>query len=104
MKSAGTEPEKIVGYLNKLKNYPGVFGDISFTADRHDGYPDDGSRHGRGQFAEERRVQAGAGIRVVARASSRTVRVGNSEACPPTPATSLDWWPHGANVLSSARP
>ena len=41
MKSAGTEPDQIVGYLNKLKGYPGVYGDISFTPDQHNGYPDD---------------------------------------------------------------
>ena len=40
MKNVGTEPEKIVGYLNKLGEFPGVYGNISFTADRHDGYPD----------------------------------------------------------------
>jgi branched-chain amino acid transport system substrate-binding protein len=42
VKASGSEPEQIVGYLNKLNNYPGVFGDISFTPERHDGYPDDG--------------------------------------------------------------
>jgi branched-chain amino acid transport system substrate-binding protein len=42
IKATGPEPEQIVGWLNKLSNYPGVFGDISFTADRHDGYPDEG--------------------------------------------------------------
>jgi branched-chain amino acid transport system substrate-binding protein len=41
MKAVGTEPEAIVGYLNKLKGFPGVYGDISFAADKHDGYPDD---------------------------------------------------------------
>jgi branched-chain amino acid transport system substrate-binding protein len=41
MKNVGTEPEKIVGYLNQLKNFPGVYGDIAFTADQHNGYPDD---------------------------------------------------------------
>ncbi len=41
MKKVGTEPEQLVGYLNKLKGYPGVYGDISFTSDRHDGYPDE---------------------------------------------------------------
>src|SRR5262249_51771450 len=41
MKNAGTEPAQFVGYLNKLQGFPGVFGDISFTPDRHDGYPDD---------------------------------------------------------------
>ncbi|HEY0909469.1 MAG TPA: ABC transporter substrate-binding protein [Bradyrhizobium sp.] len=41
IKSAGTEPEQITGYLNKLKRYPGVFGDITFTPEEHNGYPDD---------------------------------------------------------------
>jgi len=41
MKSSGIEPERIVAYLNKLKGYPGVFGDITFTPDEHNGYPDD---------------------------------------------------------------
>jgi branched-chain amino acid transport system substrate-binding protein len=41
MKAAGTEPEQFVGYLNKLKGYPGVYGDISFSPDLHNGYPDD---------------------------------------------------------------
>ena len=40
MKAVGTEPDKIVGYLNQLKDFPGVYGDISFTPDRHNGYPD----------------------------------------------------------------
>ncbi len=41
IKAGGTEPDKIVGYLNQLKGFPGVYGDISFTPDRHNGYPDD---------------------------------------------------------------
>jgi branched-chain amino acid transport system substrate-binding protein len=41
MKNAGTEPEQIVGYLNKLKGYPGVYGEMTFTPDQHNGYPDD---------------------------------------------------------------
>jgi branched-chain amino acid transport system substrate-binding protein len=41
VKSAGAEPAQIVGYFNQLKDFPGVFGDISFTPDRHDGYRDD---------------------------------------------------------------
>src|SRR5262252_1441380 len=41
MKNVGAEPEQIVGYLNKLKGFPGVYGDISFTPDQHDGYPDE---------------------------------------------------------------
>src|SRR3954470_10964421 len=41
IRNVGTEPEQVVGYLNKLKEYPGVYGDISFTSERHDGYPDE---------------------------------------------------------------
>jgi branched-chain amino acid transport system substrate-binding protein len=41
VKSSGAEPAQIVSYLNQLKDFPGVFGDISFTPDRHDGYRDD---------------------------------------------------------------
>ena len=41
MKNVGTEPEQIVGYLNKLKGFGGVYGDISFSPDKHDGYPDE---------------------------------------------------------------
>jgi branched-chain amino acid transport system substrate-binding protein len=41
MMNVGTEPEQVVGYLNRLKEYPGVYGDISFTPERHDGYPDE---------------------------------------------------------------
>jgi len=41
MKAVGPEPEKVAGYLNKLKGFPGVYGDISFTPDQHDGYPDE---------------------------------------------------------------
>ena len=41
MKSVGTEPDKVVGYLNQLKLFPGVYGDMSFTPERHNGYPDE---------------------------------------------------------------
>ena len=41
MRNAGTEPAQVVGHLNKLKGFPGVYGDISFTADQHNGYRDD---------------------------------------------------------------
>jgi branched-chain amino acid transport system substrate-binding protein len=41
IKAVGAEPEKMVDYLNKMKTFSGVYGDISFTPDRHDGYPDD---------------------------------------------------------------
>src|SRR3954471_8612481 len=41
MKAVGPVSDKLVGYLNQLKLFPGVYGDISFTPDRHDGYPDE---------------------------------------------------------------
>src|ERR1700733_11609750 len=41
VKNVGSEPDQIGGYLNKLKGFPGVYGDISFAPDRHNGYPDD---------------------------------------------------------------
>jgi branched-chain amino acid transport system substrate-binding protein len=41
MKNAGTEPQQIVDYLNKLKGFHGVYGDITFTPEQHNGYPDD---------------------------------------------------------------
>jgi branched-chain amino acid transport system substrate-binding protein len=40
IKAVGTDPQQIVGYLNQLKAFPGVYGDISFTPDQHNGYPD----------------------------------------------------------------
>jgi branched-chain amino acid transport system substrate-binding protein len=40
IKASGSEPEKIVAYWNQLKEFPGVYGDISFTLDEHNGYPD----------------------------------------------------------------
>jgi branched-chain amino acid transport system substrate-binding protein len=39
--ATGPEPAQIVGYLNQLKGYPGVYGDITFTPDQHNGYPDE---------------------------------------------------------------
>jgi branched-chain amino acid transport system substrate-binding protein len=41
IKSVGTEPERVASYLNTLKGYAGIYGDISFTPERHDGYPDE---------------------------------------------------------------
>jgi branched-chain amino acid transport system substrate-binding protein len=40
VKNAGSTPEQIVGYWNQLKSFAGVYGDISFAPDKHDGYPD----------------------------------------------------------------
>jgi branched-chain amino acid transport system substrate-binding protein len=41
MKSVGTDPAKVVGYLNQLKHFPGVYGDIAFSSEQHNGYPDE---------------------------------------------------------------
>jgi branched-chain amino acid transport system substrate-binding protein len=41
VKTAGAEPAQIVSYLNQLKKFAGVYGDISFTPDQHNGYPDE---------------------------------------------------------------
>jgi branched-chain amino acid transport system substrate-binding protein len=40
IKNSGSEPDKIVAYWNQLKGFTGVYGDISFTPDEHNGYPD----------------------------------------------------------------
>src|SRR6202167_2679452 len=40
MKAVGPEPDKVLGYLHQLKGFPGVYGDITFTPDQHNGYPD----------------------------------------------------------------
>jgi len=40
MKAVGTETDKLAGYFNQLKDFPGVYGDIAFTPENHDGYPD----------------------------------------------------------------
>jgi branched-chain amino acid transport system substrate-binding protein len=41
VKAVGSEPKKVGDYWNTLKGWPGVYGDISFTATNHNGYPDD---------------------------------------------------------------
>src|ERR1700692_2142833 len=41
IKAAGSSPEQITGYWNQLKPWPGVYGDISFTPEQHNGFPDD---------------------------------------------------------------
>jgi branched-chain amino acid transport system substrate-binding protein len=41
IKAAGSSPEQITGYWNQFKPWPGVYGDISFTPEQHNGFPDD---------------------------------------------------------------
>jgi branched-chain amino acid transport system substrate-binding protein len=40
VKNAGSSPKEIAGYWNTLKGWPGVYGDLSFTPEQHNGYPD----------------------------------------------------------------
>jgi branched-chain amino acid transport system substrate-binding protein len=40
IKAVGTDTEKLAGHFNQLKDFAGVYGDISFTPEQHDGYPD----------------------------------------------------------------
>jgi branched-chain amino acid transport system substrate-binding protein len=41
VKAGGSAPEEITGYWNKLKAWPGVYGNISWTPDQHNGFQDD---------------------------------------------------------------
>jgi branched-chain amino acid transport system substrate-binding protein len=41
IKAAGSSPEQITIYWNKLKAWPGVYGDITFTPELHNGFQDD---------------------------------------------------------------
>jgi len=41
VKHAGSEPKEIAGYWNTVKAWPGMNGDITFTPEQHNGYPDD---------------------------------------------------------------
>jgi branched-chain amino acid transport system substrate-binding protein len=38
IKAAGSGPEEIAGYWNKIKAWPGVYGSISWTPELHDGF------------------------------------------------------------------
>lgn len=40
VKNAGSGPQEIAGYWNTLRNWPGVFGDLTYTPQNHNGYPD----------------------------------------------------------------
>ena len=40
VKNAGSTPKEIAGYWNTLKAWPGVYGDLTFTPEQHNGYPD----------------------------------------------------------------
>ena len=39
-KNGGTKPEEIVGYFNKVKGWPGIYGTVTWTPEQHNGFPD----------------------------------------------------------------
>ncbi len=39
-KNAGTKAEDIVAYMNKIKDWPGIYGTVSWTPEQHNGFPD----------------------------------------------------------------
>jgi branched-chain amino acid transport system substrate-binding protein len=41
IKAAGSSPEQISGYLQNLKGWPGVYGDLTWTTEQRNGFPDD---------------------------------------------------------------
>jgi branched-chain amino acid transport system substrate-binding protein len=41
MKAVGTDTKALTDYFNKMKKFAGVYGDISFSPQNHDGYPDE---------------------------------------------------------------
>jgi branched-chain amino acid transport system substrate-binding protein len=38
--NAGTKNEDIVAYMNKIKDWPGVYGTVTWTPEQHNGFPD----------------------------------------------------------------
>lgn len=39
--AGGSTPKDFAGYLNTLKNWPGIYGHLTFTPEDHNGYPQD---------------------------------------------------------------
>ena len=39
-KAAGTKPEDVVAYMNKVKSWPGIYGTVTWTPEEHNGFPD----------------------------------------------------------------
>lgn len=39
-KGAGTKNDDIVAYMNKIKDWPGVYGTVTWTPEQHNGFPD----------------------------------------------------------------
>jgi branched-chain amino acid transport system substrate-binding protein len=41
LKAVGTKNEDIVGYMNKVKGWPGIYGTVTWTPEQHNGFPDE---------------------------------------------------------------
>jgi branched-chain amino acid transport system substrate-binding protein len=39
-KNAGTKNDDVVAYMNKVKNWPGIYGTVTWTPEQHNGFPD----------------------------------------------------------------
>ncbi len=39
-KNGGTKADEITGYMNKVKDWPGVYGTVTWTPQQHNGFPD----------------------------------------------------------------
>jgi branched-chain amino acid transport system substrate-binding protein len=39
-KNAGTKSDDVVAYMNKIKNWPGIYGTVTWTPEQHNGFPD----------------------------------------------------------------
>jgi len=39
-KAVGTKSDDIVGYMNKIKDRPGIYGTVTWTPEQHNGFPD----------------------------------------------------------------
>ncbi len=40
LKAVGTKSDDIVGYMNKVKDRPGIYGTVTWTPEQHNGFPD----------------------------------------------------------------
>ena len=40
LKTAGTKNDDIVAYMNKVKDWPGIYGTVTWTPEQHNGFPD----------------------------------------------------------------
>jgi branched-chain amino acid transport system substrate-binding protein len=39
-KNGGTKADEIAGYMNKVKDWPGIYGTVTWTPQQHNGFPD----------------------------------------------------------------